>query len=150
MISKARVLEALNHVDAAGYESNQPDYKGTGGFVEVNGEEMFTPTPAELAALESRGKGGSPRTLQLMKLALAELDVQGEADLPDADELAKRFPPLPMPNIAWDVYGPDEEDGHVGLLDTVFFGGTCDRQYVLDALIDHDGYHPGIEIVARR
>lgn len=31
-------------------------------------------------------------------------------------------------------------------IDTVFFTKDCDKDYVLNSLIDHDGYHPSIQI----
>ena len=45
-----------------------------------------------------------------------------------------------MDSKAWDVY----LDGK--LLDTVWFDEDCDSEYVRNALVDHDGYHPGIVV----
>lgn len=42
--------------------------------------------------------------------------------------------------VAWDV----RLDGRI--LDTVFFGESCEKSYVYNSLVDHDGYHPSIEI----
>lgn len=36
---------------------------------------------------------------------------------------------------AWNVYNSDDE-----LIDTVFYDDDCDEDYVLDGLIEHDGY----------
>jgi hypothetical protein len=33
-----------------------------------------------------------------------------------------------------------------GYVDTVFFMKCCDRDYVLNSLINHDGYNSNIEI----
>jgi hypothetical protein len=41
---------------------------------------------------------------------------------------------------AWNVYLNGRK------IDTVFFDATCDRDYVLRALIDHDGYDPAITV----
>lgn len=41
---------------------------------------------------------------------------------------------------AWNVYLNGK------LIDTVFFDRDCDKDYVLDSLINHDGYHPNIKI----
>lgn len=40
----------------------------------------------------------------------------------------------------WNVYL------HGKWIDTVFFAKDCDRDYVLRALIDHDGYDPAITV----
>lgn len=42
--------------------------------------------------------------------------------------------------IAWDVYLGSRK------IDTVFFMKDCDRDYVKASLINHDGYHPSIEV----
>lgn len=41
---------------------------------------------------------------------------------------------------AWNVYLRGR------LIDTVWFDADCDRDYVLRALIDHDGYDSRIEV----
>ena len=41
---------------------------------------------------------------------------------------------------AWNVYLDGEE------IDTVFSDDNCDKDYVLDGLINHDGYDAGITI----
>ena len=41
----------------------------------------------------------------------------------------------------WDVYD-DEEN----LIDTVYFCSNCTKEYVLDSLINHDGYDRDIEV----
>ena len=45
-----------------------------------------------------------------------------------------------MSAYAWDVYL------QVKLIDTVWFDVDCDKEYVLRALIDHDGYSPAITV----
>jgi len=45
-----------------------------------------------------------------------------------------------MKHIAWDVFLDGEE------IDTVFFVGNCDKEYVREALINHDGYDSRIEV----
>ena len=42
--------------------------------------------------------------------------------------------------IAWNVY----LNGR--LIDTVFYMKGCDRDYVKDGLINHDGYNPRIQV----
>jgi hypothetical protein len=32
------------------------------------------------------------------------------------------------------------------LIDTVFYDSDCDNDYILNGLINHDGYHPNIKI----
>lgn len=32
------------------------------------------------------------------------------------------------------------------VINTVYFDGTCDNEYVRRSLIDHDGYDPGIKV----
>jgi hypothetical protein len=41
---------------------------------------------------------------------------------------------------AWNVYL------HGRKIDTVYFAASCTRDYVLDSLVNHDGYNPNIEI----
>ena len=41
---------------------------------------------------------------------------------------------------AWDVYLGGK------LIDTVFYDPDCEKDYVLDGLINHDGYDPEITI----
>lgn len=41
---------------------------------------------------------------------------------------------------AWNVYLNGKK------IDTVFFDSYCDADYVKRALVDHDGYHPGIKV----
>jgi len=41
----------------------------------------------------------------------------------------------------WDVYDHKGE-----WIDTVFYEADCDAKYVLDSLINHDGYDPGIQV----
>jgi hypothetical protein len=43
---------------------------------------------------------------------------------------------------AWEVF---LNGRHV---DTVFFDDDCDKEYVLQSLIEHDGYNPQIRIVS--
>ena len=45
-----------------------------------------------------------------------------------------------MNSKAWDVYLSGK------LIDTVWFDADCSEKYVRDALIDHDGYHPGVVV----
>jgi hypothetical protein len=45
-----------------------------------------------------------------------------------------------MPSIAWNVYLNEN------LIDTVFFTGDCDADYVYRALVDHDGYDSRIVV----
>lgn len=45
--------------------------------------------------------------------------------------------------IAWDVYLNNR------LIDTVFYMSNCDHDWVLNGLINHDGYNPQIKIVKR-
>jgi hypothetical protein len=35
-----------------------------------------------------------------------------------------------------------------GYVDTVFFDSVCDKEWVLDSLINHDGYNINIEVTA--
>lgn len=42
---------------------------------------------------------------------------------------------------AWDVY----QDGNI--IDTVWYDSDCDEHWVLDGLINHDGYAPDIQVV---
>jgi hypothetical protein len=66
--------------------------------------------------------------------------------------------------IAWDVYIPTSIDsklklrqfglprldhGQWRLIDTVFYTEDCDRDYVRQSLIVHDGYSQNIQIVKR-
>ena len=62
--------------------------------------------------------------------------------------IVKSMPPINLGNIAWDVFGPDE-DGTEILIDTVFYDANCDSQYVKKGLVDHDGYDPSIIVVPR-
>jgi len=59
---------------------------------------------------------------------------------------------LPRGTIQWDVYGPspDEDQDGFELIDTVFYDGDCDRDYVRRGLISHDGYDSQIEIIPRK
>ena len=45
-----------------------------------------------------------------------------------------------MRSKGWDVYLNGK------LIDTVFFDVDCDKDYVYRALVEHDGYPPGIEV----
>lgn len=51
---------------------------------------------------------------------------------------------------AWDVYVPVEYEPWTRWLDTVFFDDTCDKEYVRQSLIDHDGYSPNIFVEEER
>jgi hypothetical protein len=42
--------------------------------------------------------------------------------------------------VAWNVYLNGK------LINTVFYTPNCDKDYVLDGLINHDGYDPAITI----
>ena len=42
--------------------------------------------------------------------------------------------------VAWNVYLNNR------LIDTVFYMSNCDRDYVRDGLINHDGYNPRIVV----
>jgi hypothetical protein len=42
--------------------------------------------------------------------------------------------------IKWDVYFRGAK------INSVFFTPDCDKEYVLKALINHDGFHPDIKI----
>ena len=44
---------------------------------------------------------------------------------------------------AWEVYLGKR------LIDIVFFDVDCDKDYVLRALINHDGYNPNINVYLR-
>lgn len=44
---------------------------------------------------------------------------------------------------AWNIYL------HGKWIDMVFYDKSCDKEYVLDGLINHDNYHPGITIRRR-
>jgi hypothetical protein len=47
-------------------------------------------------------------------------------------------------HVGWDVFrGPT-------WIDKVFFTPDCDAQYVLESLIDHDGYPNDIRVVRER
>lgn len=73
----------------------------------------------------------------------------------DVGTFYQYYAPLYPGSIAWDVYAPhedDEPDGGFGSTDfehinTVFYDGDCDRDYVRRSLINHDGFHSQIEIV---
>ena len=45
-----------------------------------------------------------------------------------------------MKQKKWDVYL------HGKLIDSVFYDADCDKDYVLDGLVNHDGYDPNIEV----
>ena len=45
---------------------------------------------------------------------------------------------------AWNIY----LNGR--LIDTVFYLESCDRDYVKDGLINHDGYNPNIKVFKQR
>lgn len=66
--------------------------------------------------------------------------------LAELDEAVRSFPAMPMQSIGWRVYDYDDEVRDHTWIDTVFFDSTCDRLYVRDALINHDGYNPSILI----
>lgn len=66
--------------------------------------------------------------------------------LEEIDEAVRSFPAMPMQSIGWRVYDYDEEIRRHVCIDTVFFDATCDRLYVRDSLINHDGYNPSILI----
>jgi len=42
--------------------------------------------------------------------------------------------------IAWNIYLMGKK------IDTVYYDKNCDSQYVKESLINHDGYHPNIEV----
>ena len=45
-----------------------------------------------------------------------------------------------MSMTAWDVYLNGK------IINTVFYDKKCDKQYVKDGLINHDGYPPNIKV----
>jgi hypothetical protein len=51
-----------------------------------------------------------------------------------------------MAHKAWDVFSPPRKGEKPILIDTVFFDSTCDKDYVLDSLINHDGYRHDIVV----
>jgi ribosomal protein L18E len=63
------------------------------------------------------------------------------------DAAVNLLPHVPTASVGWDVYDIDEESGHYEWIDTVFYDANCDRQYVRNGLIGHDGYNPSIAIV---
>lgn len=83
---------------------------------------------------------------------LAPTTEELEEIVDDLDKIVKSLPAITTPQIAWDVYGPveDEDDGKVRLelIDTVFYNANCDQDYVTRSLIDHDGYDPSIVCVS--
>lgn len=50
---------------------------------------------------------------------------------------------------AWDVYREIQLNGRTKRvkIDTVFYDNNCDRDYVRDGLINHDGYPEDIILV---
>lgn len=42
--------------------------------------------------------------------------------------------------VAWNVYLKRK------LIDTVFYEADCDKNYVKESLVNHDGYNPGITV----
>lgn len=126
--------------------------------VEIAGNVYLFPTDAEFNAILKRSKlVGDLRTKQVILISLHALrDSLDSSDdgvteriideaLGEIDELVKHFPPL-CSNRGWDVYGPDEEDGHIRWIDKVFFGNTFDSDYVRKSLINHDGYDSAIVV----
>jgi hypothetical protein len=45
--------------------------------------------------------------------------------------------------IAWNVYLNNR------LIDTVFYMANCDRAWVYDGLVNHDGYNPRIVVIRK-
>jgi len=45
---------------------------------------------------------------------------------------------------AWNVYL------YGRLINTVFYLSSCDRDYVRDGLINHDGFNPAIEVYRKQ
>jgi len=61
-------------------------------------------------------------------------------------EIVKYYPAVAdSPHQAWDVY--DYVEGHWEQIDTVFYIPSCDRTYVRNGLINHDGYNPNIVVM---
>lgn len=52
-----------------------------------------------------------------------------------------------MRQVAWNVYWKDSSLKGYKLLDTVFFDEDCDKEYVYDSLVNHDGYPTDIKIL---
>jgi hypothetical protein len=72
----------------------------------------------------------------------------------DVDLCVKSLPAMKGFTVGWDIYdlenGEDlmEDQGSRYVhIDTVFFDHTCDRQYVRNSLVGHDGYNPTIALV---
>jgi hypothetical protein len=67
-------------------------------------------------------------------------------------EIAKYFPPVQLAaQRAWEVYDyVEDETGvyHWQEIDTVFYNRDCDADYVRNGLVNHDGYNPGIVVLA--
>ncbi len=63
----------------------------------------------------------------------------------DAAKIAENLPPIPSPAIGWDVWRVND-DGVCSKIDTVFYDATCDRKYVYDSLVNHDGYDSDIRL----
>lgn len=72
----------------------------------------------------------------------------------EIDAAAKFFAPVVVRQRGWDVYDlvEDEDDGSTRyeLIDTVFYDGSCDRDYVQRSLIGHDGYNSSIVCTSDR
>jgi hypothetical protein len=49
--------------------------------------------------------------------------------------------------MGWHVYLHDQATGEDKEIDKVFFLPSCDADYVLRSLIEHDGYDPGITVM---
>ena len=47
---------------------------------------------------------------------------------------------------AWNIYAV-RFNGSLTLIDTVFYSVDCDRDYVKQTLVDHDGYSSGIVVM---
>jgi hypothetical protein len=69
----------------------------------------------------------------------------------EIDNIAKLLPPVNPPQVGWDVYDYVESETELParreLIDTVFYGADCNREYVTRSLIGHDGYNPSIVCV---
>lgn len=65
----------------------------------------------------------------------------------DIDLVVKMLPHVPTSSIGWNVYDLIEDTGRYEWIDTVFYDASCDRQYVRNGLVNHDGYNSSIALV---